>query len=122
MSLFIFRRGSDTTYLLLYVDDIVLTASSDGFLDRIISALQQEFAMKDLASLHHFLGISITRQNDGLFFSHSVSMPWTYLSMPGCLLVSHAAHRSTLTPSFPVLVTLWRIRLTITVWLEPCSI
>jgi hypothetical protein len=27
-SLFIFRQGSDTIYLLLYVDDIVLTASS----------------------------------------------------------------------------------------------
>jgi hypothetical protein len=27
-SLFIYRRGSDTMYLLLYVDDIVLIASS----------------------------------------------------------------------------------------------
>ena len=31
-SLFIYRRGTDTAYLLLYVDDIVLTASSPGFL------------------------------------------------------------------------------------------
>lgn len=30
-SLFVFRRGSDTAYLLLYVDDIVLTASSLPF-------------------------------------------------------------------------------------------
>jgi hypothetical protein len=29
-SLFIFRRSSDTVYLLLYVDDIILTASSTG--------------------------------------------------------------------------------------------
>jgi hypothetical protein len=27
-SLFVYRRGADTAYLLLYVDDIVLTASS----------------------------------------------------------------------------------------------
>jgi len=27
-SLFVYRRGSETAYLLLYVDDIVLTASS----------------------------------------------------------------------------------------------
>ena len=39
-SLFVYWRGSDTTYLLLYVDDIVLTASSSEFLRRIISALQ----------------------------------------------------------------------------------
>jgi len=38
-SLFIYRRGSDTAYLLLYVDDIVLTASSDQFLRQVIAAL-----------------------------------------------------------------------------------
>ena len=38
-----YQRGTDTAYLLLYVDDIVLTASSPVFLWRIILALQQEF-------------------------------------------------------------------------------
>ncbi|GJZ44586.1 ribonuclease H-like domain-containing protein [Tanacetum coccineum] len=38
-SLFIYRQGSDTTYLLLYVDDIVLTASSTALLQRIIASL-----------------------------------------------------------------------------------
>jgi hypothetical protein len=47
-SLFIFCRGSKTVYLLLYVDDIVLTASNTELLQRTISALQQEFSMKDL--------------------------------------------------------------------------
>jgi hypothetical protein len=46
-------------YLLLYVDDIVLTASSTGLLCCIISCLQQELAMKDLGVLHHFPGITI---------------------------------------------------------------
>ncbi|XP_066333530.1 uncharacterized mitochondrial protein AtMg00810-like [Miscanthus floridulus] len=54
-------------YLLLYVDDIVLTASSAGFLKHIIAALQREFAMTDMGQLHHFLGISVTRSADGLF-------------------------------------------------------
>jgi hypothetical protein len=44
-SLFIYRRGTDTTLLLLYVNDIVLTASSVGLLKQIIGALQREFAM-----------------------------------------------------------------------------
>jgi hypothetical protein len=39
-SLFIFRRGADTVYLLLYVDDIILTASSTTLLCHTISALQ----------------------------------------------------------------------------------
>lgn len=66
-SLFVFRRGSDTVYLLLYVDDIILTASSTELLRRTISALQQEFAMKDLGRLHHFLGITVEHRPDGLF-------------------------------------------------------
>ena len=55
--------------MLLYVDDIVLTASSDSLLRRIIVSLQHEFAMKDLGQLHHFLGVSVTHSSDGLFLS-----------------------------------------------------
>jgi hypothetical protein len=66
-SLFVFRRGADTVYLLLYVDDIVLTTSSTMLLQHTISALKWEFAMKDLSPLHHFLGVSVQHQIDGLF-------------------------------------------------------
>jgi hypothetical protein len=65
-SLFVFCRGSNTVYLLLYVDDIILTASSTELLRRTISALQREFAMKDLGPLHHFLGITVERRPDEL--------------------------------------------------------
>jgi hypothetical protein len=66
-SLFIFRRGSDTVYLLLYVDDIILIAFSMELLCRTIFALQREFTMKDLGPLPHFLGIIVERCPDGLF-------------------------------------------------------
>ena len=56
-------------YLLLYVDDIVLTASSDGLLRRTIDALQQEFSMKDLGPLHHFLRMQVQRTGSGIFLS-----------------------------------------------------
>ena len=68
-SLFVYRQGSDIVYLLLYVDDIVLTASSAALLRRIIQSLQQEFSMKDLGELHHFLGMEVQRRGDGLFLS-----------------------------------------------------
>lgn len=54
-------------YLLLHMDDIVLTTSSLAPLHRTITALQREFAMKDLGQLHHFLGIVIKQRFDGLF-------------------------------------------------------
>ncbi|GJV92188.1 ribonuclease H-like domain-containing protein [Tanacetum coccineum] len=47
-SLFIYRQGTDTAYLSLYVDDIVLTASSEILSQRIIASLHQEFFMTDL--------------------------------------------------------------------------
>jgi hypothetical protein len=73
-SLFIFCRGSDTVYLLLYVDDIILAASSMKLLCRIISALQRKFIMKDLRPLHHFLGITVERCPDGLFLHQRTYM------------------------------------------------
>jgi hypothetical protein len=66
-SLFIYRRGDDTVFHLLYVDDIVLTASTADLLQRTIVALQREFTMKDLGPLHHFLGITAERRPHGLF-------------------------------------------------------
>ncbi|GJX94196.1 ribonuclease H-like domain-containing protein, partial [Tanacetum coccineum] len=62
--------GTYTAYLLLlYVDDIVLTASYESLLQHIIGSLHKEFAMTDLGSLNYFLGISVTRDSSGLFLS-----------------------------------------------------
>ena len=68
-SLFVYKEGDRVAYLLLYVDDIILTASSTDLLHHIIQRLHSEFAMTDLEDLHHFLGISVTRSPDGLFLS-----------------------------------------------------
>jgi hypothetical protein len=68
-SLFVYKEGADIAYLLLYVDDIILTASLPRLLHRIIELLHSEFAMTDLGDLHHFLGISVTRSSNGLFLS-----------------------------------------------------
>ncbi|GJV84375.1 ribonuclease H-like domain-containing protein, partial [Tanacetum coccineum] len=50
-------EGTDTAYLLLYVDDIILTASSTSLLQKIISSLHGEFSMTDIGPLNYFLGI-----------------------------------------------------------------
>jgi hypothetical protein len=59
--------------MLLYVDDIILTASSTALLRRTISALQWEFAM-DLGPLHHFLGITVERHPDEMFLHQRTYM------------------------------------------------
>ncbi|XP_048501649.1 uncharacterized mitochondrial protein AtMg00810-like [Beta vulgaris subsp. vulgaris] len=70
-SLFIYNNGSDIAYLLLYVDDIILTASSDHFRKNIMTLLASEFAMKDLGPLSFFLGVAVTHSAHGLFLSQS---------------------------------------------------
>ncbi|KAK9099594.1 hypothetical protein Syun_026639 [Stephania yunnanensis] len=56
-------------YILLYVDDIVLTASSHALRCSIMDLLSSEFAMKDLGRLNYFLGIAVTRHKGGMFLS-----------------------------------------------------
>ena len=68
-SLFIYCQGGVVAFLLLYVDDIVLTASSTSFLQYIIAALRREFSMTDMGPLHHFLGVTVDRRADSLFLS-----------------------------------------------------
>jgi hypothetical protein len=68
-SLFVFKDGSQPAYLLLYVDDMILTASSTSLLRAIISRLQSEFAVKDMGALRFFLGVHIKRSSSGFFLS-----------------------------------------------------
>ncbi|KAK9068004.1 hypothetical protein SSX86_012115 [Deinandra increscens subsp. villosa] len=70
-SLFTYHHGSATAYLLLYVDDIILTTSSDALRRDLMRSLSGEFAMKDLGPLSYFLGISVTRTGDRMFLSQA---------------------------------------------------
>ena len=60
--------------LFLYVDDIVLTASSTSLLQRIILVLHQEFSMTDMGRLHHFFGVTVERRDESLFLSQRQHM------------------------------------------------
>lgn len=71
-SLFIYHNGNDMDYILLYVDDIIFTTSSDSLCEYIMSKLSYEFAMKDLGPLSYFLGISVTRHSGGIFLSEKI--------------------------------------------------
>ncbi|GKB14831.1 ribonuclease H-like domain-containing protein [Tanacetum coccineum] len=61
--------GFRVSCLLIYVDDIILTAFSLVLLQQIIDSLHKEFDMTDLRELNYFLGISAVRHPTGLFLS-----------------------------------------------------
>jgi hypothetical protein len=75
-SLLVLFDGTDVFYLLLYIDGIIITASSNGMLSRLIRQLHGKFARTDLGDLHFFLITQVTSLL--LFFScHNTSMSWT---------------------------------------------
>nr|GFC09065.1 ribonuclease H-like domain-containing protein [Tanacetum cinerariifolium] len=62
-SLFILRQGSQVAYLLIHVDDIILSASSTYLLQQVITSLHNEFDMTDLGAFNYFLGIFATHHS-----------------------------------------------------------
>ena len=59
-SFFIFHSTSTIIYLLLYVDDIIITGNNFAHIAQLIVALSTIFELKDLGSLNYFLGIQIS--------------------------------------------------------------
>jgi histone deacetylase 1/2 len=66
-SLFVYQQGTDTAYLLLHFDAIILTTCTTALLQRLTASLHAEFAIKDLGPLHYFLGIEVVCRADGFF-------------------------------------------------------
>jgi hypothetical protein len=89
-SLFLYNNGATTAYLLLYVDDIILTASSTDLMRQLTERLRAEFALKDLGPLHYFLGIEVVRRTDG-FFLHQRKYAHELLDRAGMLNYKPAA-------------------------------
>lgn len=66
-SLFVYLNGQDTMYLLLYVDDMLLTGSNDKLVQQLLEGLNKEFRMNDMGSLQYFLGIQAHFHDEGVF-------------------------------------------------------
>ena len=68
-SLFIYNKYNTHIFVLIYVDDIIVTSSSDEAITGLLKDLSTEFALKDLGDLHYFLGIEVKKHEDGLHLS-----------------------------------------------------
>lgn len=58
-------------YLLIYVDDLILTSNNESVLTTFINQLHREFGIKYLGDLSYFLGLEIICTDDGFFLSQS---------------------------------------------------
>jgi len=64
-SLFIQKSSTCTLFVLIYVDDILITGNDVSAIRTLINLLHLNFALKDLGPLHYFLGIEVSRLSDG---------------------------------------------------------
>lgn len=70
-SLFIYHHSSDVIYLLLYVDDMLLTVNNPALIEKLLESLNTVFRMKDMGPVHYFLGVQVHHQAEGLFLNQS---------------------------------------------------
>lgn len=66
-SLFLYKNHGITLYLLIYVDDIILTRSNEAFLGQFVHSLASTFSLKDLGELSYFLGVEVVPTQTGVF-------------------------------------------------------
>ncbi|KAG8496312.1 hypothetical protein CXB51_009046 [Gossypium anomalum] len=68
-SLFIKNTNGVLLYVLIYVDNIIVTGNHQGSIDAFVTSLDTQFSLKDLGPLSYFLGIEVEHTTDGLFLS-----------------------------------------------------
>lgn len=68
-SLFMYNHNGTNIYLLVYVDDIIITGPSPTTLQDLLTRLAARFSLKDLGTLSYFLGVEVLPHTKGLFLS-----------------------------------------------------
>ena len=66
-----FTRGNGSNFvaLLVYVDDILLTGPSSSIINSVKDSLKTHFKLKDLGQAKYFLGLVLSRSQQGLMLS-----------------------------------------------------
>lgn len=69
----VFKReeGIDMSYILIYVDDILISTNSITTRETIKREISNEVNIKDLGAVEHFLGMVINRSEQGTHFTFS---------------------------------------------------
>ncbi|WMV21337.1 hypothetical protein MTR67_014722 [Solanum verrucosum] len=68
-SLFYKKTDSSVSIVTIFVDDILMTGNDMNELNNLKAFLHNEFRIKDLDSLHYFIGMEVLRESHGLILS-----------------------------------------------------
>lgn len=75
LSLFVIHNMGVTIYILIYMDDLIITSSDETLVHHVVTSLSKEFSHKYLGLLHYILGVKVHRDADGLFLNQSKYIP-----------------------------------------------
>ncbi|PKU65059.1 uncharacterized protein LOC110111181 [Dendrobium catenatum] len=68
-SLLIYNKSNVHIFLLIYVDDILVTGNDPAQIQLLLQDLHSHFALKQLGQISLFLGIQVTRTANGFFLN-----------------------------------------------------
>ena len=68
-TLFVKKVGISVVYLVLSVDDLIITRNNDDYIPFIKRELKKVFDMRDLGLLHYYLGIEVDQKPKHIFIS-----------------------------------------------------
>lgn len=71
-SLFVLHNMGVTIYILIYVDDLIITRSDETLIQHVITSLSKDNSLKYLGLLHYFLGIEVHRDVDRLKYIQEI--------------------------------------------------
>jgi len=70
-SLFLFHQGAVHLFILIYVDDILITGTHSTVIQSQLAKLRSDFTLKDLGELSYFLGIQVQQTATSLHLRQS---------------------------------------------------
>ena len=68
-SLFVLNTSCNLLYILVYVDDIILTGNDDTMVHKFMQLLAHQFSLKDMGHLSYFLGMEVIPNDHGILLS-----------------------------------------------------
>lgn len=73
-SLFVYSNNGVCAYVLIYVDDILITGNSDNIIQDFINKLHLQFALKQLGALEYFHGLEVKYLKMAICCSHNLNI------------------------------------------------
>lgn len=71
VSLFVLNKTPILLYVLVYVDNIVVTGNNTNAVTQTIKELSDRFSLNDHGELSYFLGMEATRTSSGLYLTQT---------------------------------------------------